>query len=486
MNMSGLTTSLLSGLIVCLVLPWSVHLHAQTDTLWTKIIGIDQQSGKVWAADETADGGFILTGSSSNDLWLVRTDSIGNVIWSKTFDRGMGDREYGTDVRQTNNSGFIIAGATNDQSQTRSKVWLIRTDEKGDTLWTKTFEGGAWAGAGGLDLTADDGYIISATASFGSNFRDVWLIKTDAEGNLVWTSLFIGQDAFNSTHTGGSIRQTVDGGYVLAASTGSTPSSGGCGWVIRTDDSGTIIWETTLCGKGESRLYSVKQTNDRGFVLAGSTTQYSDPADYALLIKLNANGDMQWQDFFGGNGWSMSVDQTHDNGYVIIDKAGALWKTNGEGELQWSFDVNIGESRYCTSIQQLSDSGFLVAGWAQISDHDWAFLARLAPDSSSVAAIYDIEYLPFSLSLHQNYPNPFNPVSTIRYDLPQGSEVSLIVYDILGREVARLVDSNMERGYHQTHWDGRDQSGRSVPSGIYIARLVTPEYSQSIKMALLK
>jgi hypothetical protein len=88
--------------------------------------------------------------------------------------------------------------------------------------------------------------------------------------------------------------------------------------------------------------------------------------------------------------------------------------------------------------------------------------------------------------LHQNYPNPFNPVSTIRYDLPQGSDVSLVVFDILGREVIRLVDSFMEPGYHHVQWDGRDAGGRQVPSGIYIARLVTPEYSKSIKMVLLK
>jgi hypothetical protein len=94
--------------------------------------------------------------------------------------------------------------------------------------------------------------------------------------------------------------------------------------------------------------------------------------------------------------------------------------------------------------------------------------------------------LPLDFALHPNYPNPFNPVSTIRYDLPQASEVSLIVYDILGREVARLVDDYMEPGYHRTQWNGRNSRGREVPSGIYITRLVTPEYSNSIKMLLLK
>ena len=94
--------------------------------------------------------------------------------------------------------------------------------------------------------------------------------------------------------------------------------------------------------------------------------------------------------------------------------------------------------------------------------------------------------VPETFTLQQNYPNPFNPVSTIQYDLPKGSEVSLIVYDILGREVVRLVDRDMTAGYHQAIWDGRTASGREVPTGLYIARLITPEYTRSIKMLLLR
>ncbi|UCH63251.1 MAG: T9SS type A sorting domain-containing protein [Fidelibacterota bacterium] len=101
-------------------------------------------------------------------------------------------------------------------------------------------------------------------------------------------------------------------------------------------------------------------------------------------------------------------------------------------------------------------------------------------------AISDEASWPDAYALHPAYPNPFNPVSTVRYDLPQASTVSLAVHDILGREVVRLVESYMEPGYHYAQWNGRDQLGRSVPSGIYIARLVTTEYSKSIKMVLLK
>ncbi|MCK4577559.1 MAG: T9SS type A sorting domain-containing protein [Candidatus Marinimicrobia bacterium] len=94
--------------------------------------------------------------------------------------------------------------------------------------------------------------------------------------------------------------------------------------------------------------------------------------------------------------------------------------------------------------------------------------------------------LPDRFTLHQNYPNPFNPISIIRYDLPEAAYVTLVVYDILGREVIRLVDQEVQPGYRRAVWDARDHAGRAMPTGIYIARLVTPEFSKSIKMLLLK
>ncbi len=94
--------------------------------------------------------------------------------------------------------------------------------------------------------------------------------------------------------------------------------------------------------------------------------------------------------------------------------------------------------------------------------------------------------IPEKYALHQNYPNPFNPTSTIQYDLPEATSVRILVYDIMGREIVRLLDGYMEPGFHQVVWNGRDGTGRGVTTGIYITHLVTPEYTKSIKMLLLK
>jgi len=138
-------------------------------------------------------------------------------------------------------------------------------------------------------------------------------------------------------------------------------------------------------------------------------------------------------------------------------------------------------------IPWVIDDGSTFHMWYTGNDGTNLLRIGYATDTSRVVGIEDYSsIIPSSFVLHQNYPNPFNPISTIRYDLPQGGEVSLIVYNILGREVARLVDGYMEPGYHQVQWDGMNNSGRELPSGIYITRLVTPEYTKSIKMVLLK
>jgi hypothetical protein len=104
----------------------------------------------------------------------------------------------------------------------------------------------------------------------------------------------------------------------------------------------------------------------------------------------------------------------------------------------------------------------------------------------STLDILNLPGLPKEFALHQNYPNPFNPLTTIRFDLPMATDVQLTVYDILGRNIARLAHQAMEPGYHAVVWRGLDDQGRLVPSGIYIVRLTTPSFTRSIKMVLLK
>ena len=103
-----------------------------------------------------------------------------------------------------------------------------------------------------------------------------------------------------------------------------------------------------------------------------------------------------------------------------------------------------------------------------------------------VLAVDEVAGLPSTYALHQNYPNPFNPTTTLRFDLPAATDIHIVVYDLLGREMVRLVDQRLEAGYHQLVWNGRDRRGRELPTGMYIVLMATPEYRKSIKLVLLK
>ena len=98
----------------------------------------------------------------------------------------------------------------------------------------------------------------------------------------------------------------------------------------------------------------------------------------------------------------------------------------------------------------------------------------------------ELSILPVHPTLRTPYPNPFNPSTTIQFDLPAGTNIRIAVYDLLGREMVRLVDQRLEPGFHQVIWNGQDAKGRGLPTGIYFAPLVTPQHSTYIKMLLLK
>jgi hypothetical protein len=115
---------------------------------------------------------------------------------------------------------------------------------------------------------------------------------------------------------------------------------------------------------------------------------------------------------------------------------------------------------------------------------------------SSIDTIYSLPEIPLgtiyqedlidNFKLHANYPNPFNPVTTIAYELPEDAHVTLVIYDIMGHEVIRLVEGAIPAGFRQVVWSGKDHRGRDIPTGLYIARMVTPGYTNSIKMVLMK
>ncbi|MBN1860297.1 MAG: PKD domain-containing protein [Candidatus Thermoplasmatota archaeon] len=328
-----------------------------------------------YCVQQTTDGGYIISGytrsygANGHNIWLIKTDSSGNELWNNTF--GGSNDDEGESVQQTTDGGYIITGWTKSYGSGGKDLWLIKTDSQGDEEWNKIFGGAYDDGGTTVQQITDGGYVISGyTSSYGTGSVDAWLIKTDELGNQEWNKTLGGY----SSDGAWCVQQTTDGGYVL---TGWTFSSGpgyvGNAWLVKTDNEGNQQWSHAFGGDDVDRGYHVQQTTDSGFIITGYTSSFGAGLDDVLLIKTDSSGNEQWIKTFGGTGrdYGYCVEQTIDGGYIITGYtlsygAGGddVWliKTNAEGEKRWDRTYGGVNSDVGYHVQQTTDTGYIITG----------------------------------------------------------------------------------------------------------------------------
>lgn len=302
---------------------YSVYLiktNADGDTLWTKTIG-GSNIDEAYSIQQTTDGGYIIvgdtrsTGAGDYDVYLIKTNENGVTQWTKTFGGIYSD--WGSSVKQTSDNGYVIVGYTSSFGPGENNVYLIRTNTNGDTLWTKAIGPvyPALSSGNSIQQTTDGGYIIAGQMRGGSGgINKVYLIKTNSSGDTLWTkTLGWGQGV------GYSVQQTSDGGYIIGADLDNFDGQSYNVYLIKTNANGDVLWEKTFGGNDYDYGGSAQQTTDGGYVIVGNTRSIGAGLFDVYLIKTNSNGDTVWTKTFGGTDQESgsSVQQTTDGRYVI-------------------------------------------------------------------------------------------------------------------------------------------------------------------------
>ncbi len=342
------------------------------DTLWTRTYG-GTSNDEAWFVQQTIDSGYIVAGrtwsfgAGASDVWLLKTDAEGDTLWTRTF--GGSAPDYGFSVQQTSDSGYIVAGYTLSFGAGGSDVYLVKTDANGNTLWIRTYGGTGSDEGYSTQQTTDGGYIVAGmTTSFGGGGDDVYLVKTDANGDTLWTRAYGGSYGEAAQF----VRQTTDGGYIIAGRAYS-PQRQDDLWLLKTDADGDTLWTHTYGGSESDIGFCVQQTTDGGYIITGRTYS-SERFDDLWLLKTDANGDTLWTRTYGGLGGDegYSVQQTADGGYIVAGVTisfGAgdydLWllKTDAVGDTLWTRTYGSSDMDWGYSVQQTTDGGYIVAGY---------------------------------------------------------------------------------------------------------------------------
>lgn len=335
-----------------------------------------------YSVEETFDGGYILAGTTStygfldNDMYLVKTDMVGNEIWSKSFsgiEAGSTPIEsiYSVDkaysVKQTSDGGYILGGYK-QEGDTIYEMYLVKTDVSGNEMWNKKFSSSSNVGnssskAFSVEKTSDGGYILGGHSD---DYR-MYLVKTDSSGNEIWNKKISGGSTILS------LQQTSDGGYVLAG-VGLSPYTDM--YLVKTDASGNEMWSQTLSGGGGfGEHFSIEENSDGGYIFVGSIKSPNsfEPHDM-YLVKLDASGNEMWSKTFGESTMdekAYSGTETTDGGYILAgtksnndtDRDMYVVKTDASGNEMWSKTFGGNSDDRAFSIKGTSDGGYILAGY---------------------------------------------------------------------------------------------------------------------------
>jgi hypothetical protein len=458
---------------------------------WSREFGYFYMDQEFTTVLQTSDNGYVAAGISTMVplpaySWILKTNLSGDSLWSHYINGG--EVDVLLSGVQAVDDGYVFAGCIRPYHTSGSwNFWLLRTNEDGDSLWSRTY-GGDMDDECYMILNDDDGGFILAgtTQSYSAEwYDDFWMIKVDANGDSVWSKVFGGWwlDVCYS-----AIR-TSDGGYALAGSARATLSGNEDFWIVRTDEDGNELWNRRIGGESADICWSVKQTRDGGFVLAGDTYSYGSGSSDFFVVKLDADGDSLWSRTFGGNlqDQCRAVIESTDGGLLLAGQTASLgtgsydiWliKTDTDGDSLWSTTIGDTHGELCNSAVQATDGSYVLAGLATQEVMGSNFLLVKTEPDPDWNAVRSINPIPNSISLAA-YPNPFNSELTL-YVSGFMHNVRVSLLNVIGQEIEVIHDGVLSG--NPIHYS----APATLSSGLYFIRAKDEQHMRTKKVVFLK
>ncbi len=329
---------------------------------WAKSYG-NQLNAEAKSVAPVSDGyvvaGYFYPSTLGADLWILKLDLLGSVTWVRLYDLAGVDAAHSITV--TTGGGYIVAGETGNFSQ--SSAWVLNLNADGNVIWQKLYHGCCSDTFRSIVPTRDGGYIAAgSTTSFGAGNADAWVVKLDGTGNVAWARTFGGGGADAAQ----AIQQTSDGGYIVVGQTTSWGLGDSDVWILKLDESGNLVWQKAYVGNNADMGYAVAQTSDDSYVIAGSTVGGTG-ASQGLVLKLDEFGNEDWARTYGDAIVMRAIALSADNGLVLTGEAGkrvALMKLDLFGNVLWEryYGGATSYPNYGYAVLPTGDGGFIVAG----------------------------------------------------------------------------------------------------------------------------
>ncbi len=416
------------------------------------------------SAQQTFDNGYIVCGSTTSvgsgntDVYIIKTDSLGKPVNERFFGGMYVDQ--GTCIKQTADSGYVILGYTNDLGAGGYDIYVLKIDAKLNPLWKKTYGGADWDFGNSIKQTTDGGYIIlGSTYSYGNGDEDYYLIKTDAKGDTLWTKTYGGKER----EEGKSVIQTSDGGYAFTGYSLSLGDSLGQFYTVKTNATGDVTWVNQFGGPELDKANDIIELHAGGFIVCGETQSFGAGKSDGILVELSTNG-------ISGR-TTMIGDKEDDNLISVVERvdgrimyAGITnsygYKT-GKGDIyfgmmnkDWTFNMSTTfgslSKETVNSMAATSDKGAIICGSTNGFRNLLEDIYLIKTDSSGISAPLETVILTSVDELQKNaiqnvsvFPNPAQGIAYLEITTTSGHPLTLQLMDVTGRMLKQEIISSI-------------------------------------------